>query len=174
MISSVPWHPCSRSLFERRVVLRIKHPYEEQARAYRISWKGWDRIGWAVVWKKPLKYMQCIVKVTQRRYKNVDYTTITDRRRAACWSHLISVANPRIKTSTSPRPATVVQPNIYTFILWPILKVPYIAQMLMVIKRTMNRSDRVLCKKPHTNIKPNKNAKWQHKTFILHNYCGPT
>ena len=30
-------YPCSRSLFESRVALRIKHPYEEQARAYRMS-----------------------------------------------------------------------------------------------------------------------------------------
>ena len=30
-------YPCSRSLFECRVALRIIHPYEEQARAYRIS-----------------------------------------------------------------------------------------------------------------------------------------
>ena len=29
-------YPCSRSLFESRVALRIKHPYEEQVRAYRI------------------------------------------------------------------------------------------------------------------------------------------
>ena len=27
----------SRSLFESRVALRVKHPYEEQVRAYRIS-----------------------------------------------------------------------------------------------------------------------------------------
>ena len=30
-------YPCSRSLFESRVTLGIKHPYEERARAYRIS-----------------------------------------------------------------------------------------------------------------------------------------
>ena len=29
--------PCSRSLFESRVALRIKHTYKEEARAYRIS-----------------------------------------------------------------------------------------------------------------------------------------
>ena len=35
-ISSIPWR--SRSLMESRVALRLKHPYEEQARAYRIPW----------------------------------------------------------------------------------------------------------------------------------------
>ena len=30
-------YPCSRRLFEGRFALRIKHPYEEQGRAYRIS-----------------------------------------------------------------------------------------------------------------------------------------
>ena len=28
---------CSRRLFESRVALKIKRPYEEQARAYRLS-----------------------------------------------------------------------------------------------------------------------------------------
>ena len=30
-------YPCSRSLLESRVALRINDPYKEQARAYRIS-----------------------------------------------------------------------------------------------------------------------------------------
>ena len=32
-------YPCLSSLLESRLALRIKHSYEEQARAYRISWE---------------------------------------------------------------------------------------------------------------------------------------
>ena len=35
--------PCSRSLFESRVALRIKHPYEEQGISYKLRNK--DAIG---------------------------------------------------------------------------------------------------------------------------------
>ena len=41
-------YPCSRSLFESRVTLRIKHPYEEQAIPYKlrnkdaIGGRGWN------------------------------------------------------------------------------------------------------------------------------------
>ena len=38
-------YPCSRILFENYVALKIKHSYEEQTRAYRISPRDKDAIG---------------------------------------------------------------------------------------------------------------------------------